>query len=157
MRIINKKAKFNYNFLERLEVGISLIGAEAKALRIKGADLSSSFAKIIGGEIYLVNANIPVEGKKDYNPTRSRKLLLHKDQIVSIESKIKAKKLTLVPTKIYNKRSLRPGGHKSRLIKVEIALAKSKRKFEKKEAIKKKDIERELQEALKSEARSTKF
>src|SRR3972149_8891847 len=111
MRIINKKAKFNYNFLERLEVGISLIGAEAKALRIRGADLSSSFAKIIEDEVYLVNVNIPVEGKKDYNPTRSRKLLLHKDQIISLQSKIKAKKLTLVPTKMYNK---------ARLVKVEI-------------------------------------
>ena len=141
MRIFNKKAKFNYNLLERIEAGISLIGAEAKALRVKGADLSQSFAKIIGGEIYLVNANIPVEGKKDYNSTRSRKLLLHKDQIVSIESKIKAKKLTLVPTKLYTK---------GRLVKVELALAKSKRKFEKKEAIKRKDIEREIERELKS-------
>lgn len=139
--IINKKAMFNYNLLEKLEVGISLIGAEAKALRVKGADLSQSFAKVIGGEIYLVNANIPVEGKKDYNSTRSRKLLLHKDQIISIEGKIKAKKLTLMPTKIYNK---------GRLVKVEIALAKSKRKFEKKEAIKRKDIEREIELELKN-------
>jgi len=141
MRILNKKAKFNYNLLEKFEAGISLIGAEAKALRIRGADLSSSFAKIIGDEVYLVNVNIPVEGKKDYNPTRSRKLLLHKDQIISLQSKIKAKKLTLVPTKIYNK---------NRLVKVEIALAKSKRKFEKKEAIKKKDIEREIEQELKN-------
>src|SRR3989304_2223070 len=148
MRILNKKARFNYNLLEKFEAGISLIGAEAKALRIRGADLSSSFAKIIEDEVYLVNVNIPVEGKKDYNPTRSRKLLLHKDQIISLQSKIKAKKLTLVPTKIYNKRSARPGGHKSRLVKVEIALAKSKRKFEKKEAIKKKDIEREIEREL---------
>ena len=140
MRIINKKAKFNYNLLEKFEAGVSLIGAEAKALRIRGADLSSSFAKIIGDEVYLINVNIPVEGKKDYNPTRSRKLLLHKDQIISLQSKIKAKKLTLVPTKIYNK---------NRLVKVEIALAKSKRKFEKKEAIKKKDIEREIEKELK--------
>jgi|SRR3990172_3947691 len=140
MRIINKKAKFNYNLLEKFEAGVSLIGAEAKALRIRGADLSSSFAKIIEDEVYLINVNIPVEGKKDYNPTRSRKLLLHKDQIISLQSKIKAKKLTLVPTKIYNK---------NRLVKVEIALAKSKRKFEKKEAIKKKDIEREIEKELK--------
>jgi len=140
MRIINKKARFNYNLLEKFEAGISLIGAEAKALRIRGADLSSSFAKIIGDEVYLINVNIPVEGKKDYNPTRSRKLLLHKDQIISLQSKIKAKKLTLVPTKIYNK---------NRLVKVEIALAKSKRKFEKKEAMKKKDIEREIEKELK--------
>ena len=139
MRIINKKARFNYDLLEKIEAGISLMGGEAKALRIKGADLSSSFAKIIGGEIYLVNANIPIEGKKDYNSTRSRKLLLHKDQIVSIESKIKAKKLTIVPTKLYTK---------GRLVKVEIALAKTKRRFEKRQAIKKKDIEREINQEL---------
>ena len=141
MRIINKKARFNYNLLEKFEAGISLIGAEAKALRIRGADLSSSFAKIIEDEVYLINVNIPVEGKKDYNPTRSRKLLLHKDQIISLQSKIKAKKLTLVPTKVYTK---------GRLVKVEIALAKSKRQFEKKEAMKKKDIEREIEKELKS-------
>jgi SsrA-binding protein len=141
MRIVNKKVGFNYYLLEKLEAGISLLGAEARALRKGGVDLSQSFAKIIGDEIYLVNANIQVDGKKDYSPTRSRKLLLHKDQIISIEGKIKAKKLTLVPTKVYTK------GH---LVKVEIALAKAKRRFEKKEAIKRKDIEREIEQELKN-------
>ena len=140
MRIFNRKARFNYKLLGRFEAGIALLGAEVKAVRRGAVDLSSSFAKIMGDEVYLINANIPVEGKKDYNTKRIRKLLLHKNQIVSIQSKIKAKKLTLVPTKVYTK---------GRLIKVEVALAKAKRKYEKKEAIKRKDIEREIERELK--------
>ena len=142
MKLINKKARFHYNLLERIEAGISLNGGEAKAVRLGHVNLSNSFAKILQGEIYLVNANIPIEGKKDYSPTRSRKLLLHKSEIISIQSKIKAKKLTLVPTKLYTKR---------RLVKVEIALAKTKREFEKKEAIKRKDIKREIARELRGD------
>jgi len=140
MKITNKKAQFDYILYDRYEAGISLLGGEVKSLKRNSVNLSQAFAKVIGNEIYLVNANIPIEGKKDYTPTRSRKLLLHKNEIVSIITKIKAKKLTLVPVKMYNK------GLK---IKLELALAKSKRKFEKKEAIKKKDIERELKRELK--------
>lgn len=139
MVTFNKKAQFNYNLFERVEVGIALNGGEVKAVRGGKADLSNSYAKIIGNEIYLVNANMPVDGKKDYTPTRIRKLLLHKNEITTIMSKIKAKKLTLVPTKLYTKGSL---------IKAEIALAKSKREFEKKESIKKKDIERDIEREL---------
>jgi len=73
MQIVNKKAKFNYNLFERIEAGISLLGAEAKAVRGGHVNLSDSFAKIIDCEIYLVNANIPVEGKKEYSSTRTRK------------------------------------------------------------------------------------
>lgn len=140
MKIFNKKAGFNYKLLDRFEAGVALLGAEVKAVRRGAVDLSHSFAKVMGDEVYLINANIPVEGKKDYNTRRIRKLLLHKKQIVSIRSKIQAKKLTLVPTKVYTK---------GRLIKVEVALAKAKRKFEKKEAIKRKDIEREIESELK--------
>jgi len=140
--ILNKKAKFNYQLLDKYETGIALVGAEVKAVRFGSVDLSQSYAKIIDNEMYLINANIPVEGKKDYSPTRTRKLLLHKDQIISIKSKMKAKKLTLVPTKVYTK---------GRLIKAEVALAKAKRKFEKKEAIKRKDIEREIERELRGE------
>jgi SsrA-binding protein len=141
MKVINKKAKFNYKLFETYEAGIVLKGSEAKALRTNGVDLANSYVKIISGEVYLINANIQIPGKIDYNPTRSRKLLLHKDQIISIATKIKQKRLTLVPTKIYSK---------GNLFKVEVALAKSKRKFEKKESIKKKDIQREIEAALKS-------
>ena len=141
MHILNKKAKYNYTFFEKFEAGISLLGAEVKSVRRGGIDLSRSFAKLIDGEVYLINANIPVEGKKDYDPTKTRKLLLHKNQIISIKSKIKAKKLTLVPTEVYTK---------GRLIKVKIALAKAKRKFEKKELLKRRDIEREIERELRA-------
>ena len=119
------------------------MGAEAKAVRGGHVNLSDSFAKIIDREIYLVNANIPVEGKKEYSSTRTRKLLLHKDQIVSLQTKIKQKKLTLVPTKIYTK---------GNLVKVELALAKSKRKFEKKAKLKKKDIQREIEQEIRGKS-----
>ena len=141
MQILNRKAKFNYFLYERLEAGISLLGGEARAVRSGKVDLSQSYVKLIDNQAFLVNANIPIEGKKDYESTRSRKLLLHKDQIVSFKTKIKSKRLTVVPVRMYNK---------GRLLKVEIALAKSKRKFEKKEAIKRKDIEREIEEEFKN-------
>ena len=137
MAILNKKAGFEYFLYERFEAGISLIGGEVRSVRKNNVDLSNAYAKFIENELFLVNANIPIEGKKDYVPTRSRKLLLHKSELISITSKLKAKKLTLVPVKMYNK---------GRLIKVELALAKSKRSFEKRDSIKKKDIERDLAE-----------
>ena len=137
MAILNKKAGFEYFLYERFEAGISLIGGEVRSVRKNNVDLSNSYAKFVDNELFLVNANIPIEGKKDYVPTRSRKLLLHKSELISITSKLKANKLTLVPVKMYNK---------GRLIKVELALAKSKRSFEKRDSIKKKDIERDLAE-----------
>jgi len=140
MRVINRRARYNYRLFDKYEAGVSLTGVEVKAIRNGRADISSAYAKIINGEVYLVNANIQAKGVKDYNPLRTRKLLLNKAEIISIQTKIKQKKLTLVPTKLYTR---------GRLIKIEIALAKTKRKFEKKEAIKKKDIEREIAKELK--------
>jgi SsrA-binding protein len=140
MRVTNKRAKYNYRLFDKYEAGVSLTGVEVKAIRNGRANISSAYAKIINGEIYLVNANIQAKGVKDYDPLRTRKLLLNKAEIISIQTKIKQKKLTLVPTKLYTR---------GRLIKIEIALAKTKRKFEKKEAIKKKDIEREIAKELK--------
>lgn len=140
MRVTNKRARYNYRLFDKYEAGVSLTGVEVKAIRDGRANISSAYAKIINGEIYLVNANIQAKGVKDYNPLRTRKLLLNKAEIISIQTKIKQKKLTLVPTKLYTR---------GRLIKIEIALAKTKRKFEKKEAIKKKDIEREIAKELK--------
>lgn len=141
MQTINKKANFNYTILERIEAGVSLNGGEVKAIRGGKADLSNSYAKILDGEAYLINANIPVEGKKNYNPTRLRKLLLHKNQITTIKSKTKAQNLTLVPTKLYTK---------GPLVKAEIALAKGKREFDKRESLKRKDLEREIQQEYKN-------
>jgi len=137
MKIVNLKAKFNFNLFETYEAGISLLGGEVKSLRTSRCDLSESYVKLIQGVPYLVNANIPIPGKKGYISTRSRRLLLNKREILSLQTKMKAKKLTLVPVKLYTK---------GRLVKLAIALGKSKRAFEKKESIKKQDIEREMEE-----------
>lgn len=141
MKIFNKRAKFEFELEnDRLEAGISLRGAEAKSIREGRGDLSQSHARILNGEAFLINANIPVVGLQNYDSTRIRKLLLHKNQILSIETKIKQQKLQIVPIRLYNK---------GRLIKVELALGKPKRKFEKKEKIKKHDIEINIARVLK--------
>lgn len=140
MKIFNKRAKFEYKLEEeRLEAGLSLSGGEAKSVRTGHADLSQAYAKILNAEVYLINANIPVPGAK-YEPTRTRKLLMHKKEIASLWVKMKQRKLTLVPVKLYTK---------ARLIKCELALGKSKRQFEKRETIKRRDIDREIQQELK--------
>lgn len=123
------------------------MGGEVKAIRMGHADLSNAYVKIVNSEAILVNANIPIEGKKDYSPTRTRKLLLHKKEIISLKSKIEAKNLTFVPTKLYTR-----GRH----IKLEIAIAKAKKQFEKKESLKKKDVEREILQSLREQSGFTK-
>ncbi len=141
MRIFNRKAKFNYDIEagSNMEAGISLSGGEAKSVREKHADISDSQIRILSGEAYLVNANIPVLGAK-LDPTRSRKLLLHKNELLSIATKVKQKKLVILPISLYNK------GH---LIKLELALGKPKKQFEKRETIKRRDIDREIEKEFK--------
>lgn len=132
MKITNRKAFFNYEILERFEAGINLLGTEVKAVRLGQADLSGSFVRIIGSEAYLVNAKIfPYEYARPegYDPTRTRKLLLHKKQIFAIKSRIEGSSLTVVPVSVYTSHNL---------IKLEVALARPKKKFEKKETIKQK-------------------
>lgn len=142
MKIVNRRAFYDYEILERFEAGINLYGSEVKAIREGHADLTGSFVKIIGSEAYLVNAKIfPYKYSQieNYDEKRTRKLLLHKNEIISLKSKIDGANLALVPLSLYAKRPF---------IKVELALAKGKKKYEKKEAIKKKDIERELEQEL---------
>jgi SsrA-binding protein len=142
MKTFNKRARFDYKLEgDRFETGLVLSGGEAKAVRTGHTDLSQSVARVLNGEVWLINANIPVLGAKNYNSTRSRKLLLHKFEILSIATKMKQRKLTLVPLSLYNK---------GRLIKLKLALGKPKRKFEKRQAIKAKDIEREIAKELSS-------
>ena len=142
MRIFNKRAKYEYELTpEKVEAGVSLKGIEAKSLRENRGDISLAHVKIIGGEAYLVNANIPAVGAEKYDSTRTRKLLLHKKELLSLETKMKQGKLQLVPIVLYNKR---------RLIKLQLALGKPKRKFEKKESIKKADIERDIEREFRS-------
>ncbi|MGD8744308.1 MAG: SsrA-binding protein SmpB [Candidatus Woesebacteria bacterium] len=144
MKVINKKASFKYKLFDRYEAGVVLKGFEVKAVKRGRVDLSGAYAKFIRGEVYLVNASINPQitptGEGDYKPTRSRKLLLRKREIVEIKTKIKAKKLTIVPVKMYTK---------GRLIKVEIALAKAKREHDKRKALKKKEIKRRIERELK--------
>jgi SsrA-binding protein len=142
MKLFNKKARFEYELTgEGVEAGLSLKGAEAKSIREGRGDLSQSFAKILGSEIYLVNANIPATGIEKYDSTRTRKLLLHHREILSLSTKMKQKKLQIVPIRLYNK---------GRLIKLYLELGKPKRQFEKKESIKRKDIQRDIETELKN-------
>jgi SsrA-binding protein len=141
MKIFNKKARFEYELMgEGIEAGISLLGAEAKSVREGRADISQSAVRILGNEAYLINANIPAAGIQKYDSTRMRKLLLHRGEILSLTTKMKQKKLQIVPVRVYNK---------GRLIKLYLELGKAKRKFEKKESLKRRDINRDIEKALK--------
>lgn len=140
MKIFNKRAKFEYKLdNDRFEAGLSLSGGEAKAIRTGHLDLSGAVVRIVGGEAWLINANIPVLGSTKYDSQRSRKLLLHKDEILSIATKAKQQKLTLLPLAVYTK---------GRLVKAELALGKPKKKFEKRQDIKRRDIERDIAQEL---------
>lgn len=141
MSTINRKAKFDYSLGdERIEAGIMLKGGEAKSVRNNRADLSQAVIKLIDGELFLVNANIPVPGQVKYAPTRMRKLLLHRTEMLSLLTRAKQQRLHFVPVKLYNH---------GRFIKCEIALGKSKYKFEKKALKKQRDIELEIEREFK--------
>ncbi len=142
MRIINKKALHNYHILEHMEAGAVLSGAEVKSIRAGRVDLGEAYVRILNGEAYLVNANIPrfnQASDKDYDATKSRKLLLHRDQIDSLIGKTSGKAFTLVPVSIYEKNNR---------FKVEIGLAKSKKEFDKRKAIKERDHIRRVEQEL---------
>jgi SsrA-binding protein len=142
MGIFNKRARFEYELTgEGVEAGISLLGAEAKSIREGRADISQASVRILGNEAYLINANIPAPGIQKYDATRMRKLLLHRNEILSLATKMKQKKLQIVPIRVYNK---------GRLVKLYLELGKAKRKFEKKEALKRRDINRDIEAALKN-------
>jgi SsrA-binding protein len=139
MKITNKRAFFDYELKDRFEAGINLYGAEVKAIRMGHADLTGSHARILGSEAYLINAKIlpyKYARPEGYNETRSRKLLLHKKEIISLKSKLDGEKLSLVPVSLYEKHGY---------IKVELALGKGKKEYDKRASIKKKDLKRELE------------
>lgn len=141
----NKKAYHDYFIDETFEAGIVLVGTEVKSLRLSMANLKDSYAIIRnGGELFLTNAHISPYKQADRftmpEPDRTRKLLLHREEINKLIGKIKEKGYTLIPTKIY---------FKNGKAKVEIALAKGKKHFDKRETIKKKTVEREMEKAVK--------
>lgn len=144
----NKKAKFNYEILERIEAGISLLGSEVKSVREGGISLKESHAEIKGGEVFLINCNIsPYEAASRFNhePKRDRKLLLHRREIKRLTGKIQEKGLTLVPTKVFF--------NDKGKVKVEVSLAKGKRAYKKREVIRERDRDRELRAELKKSLR----
>ena len=135
----NKKAHFDYLLFDKFEAGIALLGTEIKSIRKNGANLKDSYIRISDNlEAYLVNCHIsPYQFGNIFNhePLRERKLLLNKKEILKILNKIKQEKYTIVPTQMY---------FSSRWVKVEIALAKGKKLYDKRDSIKKKDIERDI-------------
>jgi len=150
MKIVasNKKAYFNYEIIESLEAGIALLGSEVKSIRDGRVSLKDSFAEIKNGEVFLLHMNIsPYEQANIFNhdPLREKKLLLHRQQIKRLIGKIREKGYTLIPTKVF----LNEKGK----VKVEISLAKGKRTYDKKRAIKERDIEREIRSELKKRLR----
>lgn len=140
----NKKAYFNYEILDKLEAGIELLGLEVKSIKGGRGSLEGSYITIGGSEVFLVNANIPpyqpANTPKEYNPSRKRRLLLTKKEIGKFIGLGKQRGLTIVPLSMYNKRGK---------IKVEIAIARGKKKHDKRETIKKRDTEREIGRKLK--------
>lgn len=143
MKIINRRASHDFQLMDRFEAGIHLLGAEVKPVKAGHADLTGSFVRIIGLEAFLVNARVfPYQYARpeSYDEKRTRKLLLHKKQILSLKSKMEGSGLTIVPISLYTTHNL---------IKIELALAKSKKEFQKKAALKKQVIDREMKEALK--------
>ncbi|MHC4267875.1 MAG: SsrA-binding protein SmpB [Planctomycetota bacterium] len=139
----NKKARFNYEIIEKIEAGISLKGTEVKSIRNKNVSIGESYAQIKDDEVFLYNLHIsPYEqgNRENHDPIRVRKLLLHKHEIKKLVSKIQQKGLSLVPLSIY----LRKGK-----IKVELAVGRGKRLVDKRETLKKKAVEREIARIVK--------
>ena len=141
----NRKAYHNYRIEDSLEAGIALTGTEIKSIRAGRVSLSDAYARLEGGELWLLNAHIARYEASSYlshEPTRPRKLLLHRKQIDSLTSKVAEKGFTLVPLKLYIKDSI---------AKVEVALAKGKRLYDKRESITRRETEREIERTVKKQ------
>ncbi|MGB9911513.1 MAG: SsrA-binding protein SmpB [Microgenomates group bacterium] len=146
MKIINRRAVYDYEILEKLEAGIALTGSEVKSIKTGHLDLNEAFIKIKEGEAWLFNAHIyPYKFaflKEEYDPRRPRKLLLHKKEILKLAQKTASSGLTIIPLSCYTKNGK---------IKLEIALAKGRKKYQKKELLKKREVEKEIEESLRKD------
>ena len=143
----NKRANFDFELLERFEAGLVLTGTESKSIRANHVSLQRSFVQAKGDELWLLEANIsPYEhgNRENHEPTRPRKLLLHRREINRILTNLAQKGLTVVPTRLYLK-----GGR----AKVEVALARGKRKFDKRADIARRDSDRQVERALREKYR----
>jgi len=144
----HKKFHLHFDVIEKYEAGIELAGFEVKSLRNKLGSLDGAYVILRGGEPFLVNAYIPsyqpANAPPDYDPYRPRKLLLSKKEIRELSELEKQARLTIVPKLMYNK---------GRYIKLEIAVARGKKKYDKREHIKKKDVQRDIERAMKDRER----
>jgi len=144
---VNRKAYHDYHIQEMVEVGIVLKGSEIKSIREGKVNLRDAYAKPENGELWLYNSHIASYDAASYNthePTRPRKLLLHKKEIDSLAGKVMQQRLTLVPLKLYIKHGI---------AKIELGVAKGKRIYDKREAIARREVGREIERALKVKRR----
>lgn len=140
---VNKRASYDYDILEKFEGGLMLTGAEVKSVKGGHAQLKGAFLEIHNGELWLKNAHISKyapEGDKPYDPSRNRKVLVHRRELKRLTGKAQTDGLTIVPLSVYTRGSL---------VKLEFALARGKKRFEKRETIKKREIERDLRQRMK--------
>jgi SsrA-binding protein len=142
----HKKARLDYEILEEFEAGIELLGAEVKSLRAKLGKLEGAHITVRGGEAYLIGASIPPYQSgnmpKDYDATRNRKLLLTKKEITALGAQESQKGLTIVPLRVYNK---------GKNLKLTLAVARGRKKYDKRAVLKERDTKREIQRSLKNQ------
>jgi len=141
---VNRRAHFDYEILSTYEAGIALFGFEVKAVKTGRINLAGAYALIRGGEAWLLNATIPpyqaANTPLDYDPTRTRRLLLHKSQITELIGATAEKGLTMVPLKVYTERNR---------VKILLGLGRHKKKGDKRESIKRRETNREIERTLK--------
>ena len=143
MEILNREAKFNYFIEEEIECGIVLVGTEIKSIRNGKCNIKDSYAIIKNYEVFLLNAHIDLYEQGNifnHEEKRTRKLLLHKKEILKLNNKVTLDGYTLIPLRIY---------FKNGLAKVEIGICKGKKNYDKKEALKERDIQREMDKIVK--------
>ncbi len=144
--IEHKKAKLNYEILEEFEAGLELLGAEVKSLRAGQGKLEGSHVIVRGGEAYVVGMHIPPYQPKntslDYDPDRSRRLLLNKKELIELSSYESQKGLTIVPLRVYNK---------GKNLKLAVAAAKGRKVHDKRAVLKERDTKREIERTLKNQ------
>ncbi len=141
---VNKKASFNYEILDKYEAGIILLGSEIKAIREGKVNLKDAYVDIRSGEAFMLNCHIGLYSNASYNnhePERERKLLLHKQELMKLDRRVKTRGVTIVPLRMYF--------NNKGYVKVEIATAKGKREYEKKQRIMDREIKREVERELK--------
>tara|TARA_B100000131_G_C17966233_1_gene552488 strand:- start:441 stop:884 length:444 start_codon:yes stop_codon:yes gene_type:complete len=139
----NRKSSYLYTFLDKYEAGIQLKGFEVKAIREGNVNIAEAYISIKNNEIFVIGMHVGEyshSGYATHNPTRERKLLMHKVEISKIKSKFENKGITIIPLKLY---------FKNGKAKLEIALAKGKKKWDKRETIKRRDIDREIKRSMK--------